>query len=98
MHEFRQVFLLGLIVGVIIEIIGVAALSIYFSGNQTTAYLAYGVCSVVVGIMFLAKSIPVFIPIKNQTFPPNICPYCGSIQNANATICDKCKQQLVQDC
>ncbi|MCW4001477.1 MAG: hypothetical protein NWE93_14690 [Candidatus Bathyarchaeota archaeon] len=98
MHEFRQVFLLGLIAGVSIEIFGVAALSIYFSGNQTAAYLTGGVCSVVVGIMFLAKSVPVFIPIKKQPFTPNICPNCGSIQNANATICDICKQQLEQDC
>ena len=68
MHEFRQVFLLGLIAGVVVEIFGVAALSSYFvGGNQTPVYLTGGVCSIVVGIMFLAKSIPVFIPIKKQT-------------------------------
>ena len=94
MHEFRQVFLLGLIVGIIVEIIGVAALSIFFSGNQTPAYLMGGAGSVVVGILFLAKSIPVFIPVKTQTVFPKECPCCGSIQDANAAICDKCKQQL----
>lgn len=94
MHEFRQVFLLGLIAGVIVEIVGVLALSNFFSGNQTPAYLLGGAGSVVVGILFLAKSIPVFIPIKTQTVSPKECPYCGSTQNAKDTICDKCKQQL----
>ena len=94
MHEVRQVFLLGLIAGVIVEIIGVVALSNFFSGNQIPTYLLGGACSVFVGILFLAKSIPVFIPIKTQTASPKECPYCGSIQNAKDTICDKCKQKL----
>ena len=53
---------MGLIAGVIVEIFGIVALSSFFSGNQTPAYLIGGICSVVVGMMFLAKCIPAFIP------------------------------------
>ncbi len=86
LNEFRQVFLLGLIAGIILEVFGIAVLCSYnFLG---------GIIFVAIGIMFLAKSIPVFIPNKQKNSSSVICPYCGAINGKDSEVCEKCKQQL----
>ena len=101
LNEFKQVFLMGLIVGIVILILGVASIvnySINFynvpSSSSSSVYLLGGICCIFVGSMFLAKSIPAFVPIKQQTAIPKSCPYCGAILEIDATVCEKCKQQL----
>jgi hypothetical protein len=86
LHEFRQVFLLGLIVGIVIELFGIAVLYSYNSLG--------GIICIVIGLMFLAKSIPVFIPTKQKNSISVICPYCGAINSKDSKVCEKCKLQL----
>ena len=101
MDKFRQAFVMGLIVGIVIIILGITSIvnySIYFynvpASRSSSVYLLGGVVWLFVGSMFLAKSIPAFIPIKQQTAIPKSCQYCGAIIEIDATVCEKCKQQL----
>jgi uncharacterized membrane protein len=79
LHEFRKVYLLGLILGIILEVVGFASLVNYFANNSVFNYLLDGLGVVIVGIMFLAKSVPVFIPFKQQKADSMVCPNCGAI-------------------
>ena len=102
LNQFKQVFLMGLIVGLIIVILGIASIvnySINFYNVPTSSsaggYLLAGIGCIFVGSMFLAKSIPAFIPIKQQTsVAGSCCPHCGAIIKEDATFCEKCNQQL----
>jgi hypothetical protein len=93
LNEFRKALLLGLIVGVIAELFGIGLLSIYLSNGVFTNFLG-GAFFIALGISFLLKSVPAFIPIKQQKSISIICPYCESMVDKNAAICQKCKQQL----
>jgi hypothetical protein len=57
-----------MIVGIILEVVGVAILFVYFSGDTAPAYLLGGVCSVFVGISFLGKCVPDFVPYSQRKF------------------------------
>jgi hypothetical protein len=102
LDKFRQAFVMGLIVGTVIIILGIASIinySIYLynvpASRFSNVYFLGGVFCIFVGSMFLAKSIPAFIPIKQQTsFAMHCCQYCGAIVNEDAVVCKKCKQQL----
>jgi hypothetical protein len=96
LHEFRKVYLLGLIVGIILEVVGFASLVNYFVNNALFNYLLEGIGVVIAGIMFLAMSVPVFIPLKQQT-DSMICTKCGAILKEEATVCEKCKQQITDN-
>ena len=69
-------------------------MSIMFLPSSFSVYLLGGIGCIFVGSMFIAKSVPAFIPIKQQSAIPKSCPYCGAIIDKNATVCEKCKQQL----
>ncbi len=84
MHEFRQVALLGLILGIILEAAGFVSLVNYFANDVVYNYLLGGIGVIVVGIMFLAKSVPVFIPIKQQQSVSKVCPNCAALIEENA--------------
>lgn len=93
MHEFRKVALLGLIVGIILELVGFASIVNYFINNAMfNIYLM--VSTVIVGIMFLVKSVPVFIPLKQIKSDSKVCPNCGAILKEGSSVCEKCKQQI----
>jgi len=93
---------MGLIVGIVIIFLGIASIvnySIYFynvpASRSSIVYLLGGVVCIFVGLIFLAKSIPAFIPIKQQTcVAMHCCPYCGAIVDEDAVVCKKCKQRL----
>jgi len=92
---------MGLIVGIVIIILGIASIinySIYFynvsASRSSSVYLLGGIGCIFACSMFLAKSVPAFIPIKQQIAIPKSCPYCGAIIKIDATVCEKCKQQL----
>ena len=93
MDKFRQAFVMGLIVGIVFEVLGIVLLANYLLFNSS-AFLLSSIGLIVVGVMFLVKSIPAFIPIKQQTTIPKSCQYCGAIIEIDATVCEKCKQQL----
>lgn len=97
MHEFRQAALLGLIVGIIIEVLAIASLTNYFVNNAMLNYFISGIGLVVVGLMFLVKSVPVFIPLKQQKFDSQVCSNCGAILREDQTVCEKCKQQITDN-
>ena len=102
LDEFRQAFVMGLIVGIVIVILGVTSIVNYsinaYNGpksSSSSVYLFGGVGCIFVGSMFIAKSVPAFIPINQQSATPKSCPYCcGAITDKDATVCEKCKQQL----
>ncbi len=81
--------------GILIEVLAVASLTNYFVNSAMFSYFLYGVGLVVVGLVFLAKSVPMFIPLKQQKSETMVCPNCGAILAEDATVCEKCKQQLV---
>ena len=97
MHEFRKVYLLGLIVGIILEAVGFVSIVSYFTNNIRFDYLLDGLGVVIVGILFLIKSVPVFIPLKQQKSISKVCPNCGAILKEDATVCEKCKQQITEN-
>ena len=92
MDEFRQAFVLGLIVGIVFEVLSIVLLVNYLIFNSS-AFLLSSIGLIVVGAMFLVKSIPAFIPIKQQTAIPKSCQYCGAIIKEGTTICEKCNHQ-----
>jgi hypothetical protein len=102
LDKFRQAFVMGLIVGIVTIFLGIALIvnySIYFynvpASRSSIVYLLGGVVCIFVGSMFIAKSIPVFIPIKQQPcVAMHCCPYCGAIVDEDAVVCQKGKQQL----
>ena len=93
LNQYKQVFLMGLIVGIIIEVMGIASLVNYAINNSASIYFLSGIGLIVVGLMFLVKSIPAFIPIKQQTAILKCCPQCGALLREETTICEKCKLQ-----
>jgi len=97
LHEFRQAALLGLIVGVLIEVLGIASLTNYLVNNDRSVYLLGGIGVVIAGLMFLAKSVPVFIPLKQQKAISMVCPNCGAILKEAEIACEKCKQQITEN-
>jgi hypothetical protein len=84
---------MGLIVGIVFEVLGIVLLANYLLFNSS-AFLLSSIGLIVVGVMFLVKSIPAFIPIRQQTAIPKSCQYCGAIIEIDSTVCEKCKQQL----
>jgi len=94
LNQFKQVFLMGLIVGVIIEVLGIASLVNYGIDNSVSTYFLSGIGLIVVGMMFLWKSIPAFIPVKEQIGILKSCPRCGALLREEVPICEKCEQQL----
>jgi hypothetical protein len=94
LNQYKQVFLMGLIVGIIIEVLGIASLVNYVINNSVLTYFLGGIGLIVVGMLFLGKSIPAFIPVKQQIAILKSCPHCGALQREKTAICEKCKQQL----
>jgi hypothetical protein len=97
LHEFRQVALLGLIVGIVIEVMAIASLTNYFVNNAMFNYFIWGIGLVVVGLLFLVKFMTVFIPLKQQKFDSQVCPNCGAILKEDTSVCEKCKQQITDN-
>jgi len=82
-----------MIVGIILEVVGFASIVNYFINNvMFNIYLM--VSTVIVGILFLVKSVPVFIPLRQIKSDSKVCPNCGAIVAEDATVCEKCKQQI----
>ena len=88
---------MGAIVGIFIVILGIASILHYFinTNNINGNYLLAGIGCIFVGSMFLWKSVPAFIPIKQQTpVAESSCPYCGALVKKDVSFCEKCKQKL----
>jgi hypothetical protein len=95
LNEFKQVYLMGVIVGVVIIILGFTSILYYFANGINGRYLFAGVGCIFAGSLFLFKSIPAFIPIKQKTSAAtSYCPNCGSIVEEDALVCQKCKRAL----
>jgi hypothetical protein len=94
LNQYKQVFLIGLIMGIIIEVLGIASLANYVINNSVSTYILSSIGLIVVGMMLLWKSVPAFIPVKQQTAILKSCPHCGALLREKIMICEKCKQQL----
>jgi uncharacterized membrane protein len=53
-------------VRVVLLVVGFASVVNYFVNNAVFNYFLSGIGVVIVGVMFLVKSVPVFIPFKQQ--------------------------------
>jgi ribosomal protein L40E len=84
-------------VGVVLEVVGFAYLTNCFVNNANINYLIGGLGLLVVGLMFLAKSVPVFIPIKQKKSNSSICPNCGAILREDSAVCEKCEQPIAEE-
>jgi hypothetical protein len=87
---------MGVVVGVIIIILGLTSIVHYsIATNINGRYLFAGFGCILVGSLFLLKSVPAFIPLKTKTQPSvRTCPNCGSIVEEDTLVCQKCKRQL----
>jgi uncharacterized membrane protein len=83
-------------VRVVLLVVGFASVVNYFVNNAVFNYFLSGIGVVIVGVMFLVKSVPVFIPFKQQIGSKG-CPCCGAILKEDATVCEKCKQQITDN-
>ncbi len=55
-----------------------------------------GVLCLVTGFILVFKTYPIIIPPKETIFTPaKVCPQCGAIVAEDATVCEKCRQEVV---
>jgi mannose/fructose/N-acetylgalactosamine-specific phosphotransferase system component IIC len=52
LDQYKQVFLMGLIVGIIIAVLGIASLVNYVINNSVSKYFLSGIGLIVVGMFF----------------------------------------------
>jgi hypothetical protein len=93
LDEFKQVFLIGIVLGVIFVILAVFLLAISLV-TAKFGYLFGAVIGLGVGGSLLWKSAPAFIPIKQQIPAEYSCPHCGAIVGSDAKICGKCNRPI----
>jgi ribosomal protein L40E len=96
LNEAKKFFLAGMILGLVFVIIGFFLLG-FSLVTHNFRYCFGGVIGIGVGGMILWKSVPAFTPIKQQIPAEQSCPYCGAIVGMDATVCEKCKQPLVDN-
>ena len=52
------------------------------------------VASVILGLIMIRQTYPIFIPEKNRLAQSRVCPLCGALVDEVAEVCEKCKHQL----
>jgi hypothetical protein len=84
-------------------LLGVASLWYFFGyvynggpdANSTFGfrYILAGLSLIIVGSIILTQTVPAFIPLKQPyRRPPEVCPLCGAVVEADWAVCEKCKQ------
>lgn len=107
LSRIRVGYAIGFAIGIFFIALGIYSLYYFLAvkqvmGNSTSPYGNYGVAGlfcIFFGAIIARMLYPVFItfifPIKKNDFnPARVCPFCGAIAEENATICEKCKQQI----
>jgi hypothetical protein len=96
LDEVKKVFFYGVILGITFIILGIVAMGFFIVkfGFTSLGWLFPVIAFLALGSYVLWQSIPAFIPIKKQKSDSIICPYCGAILKEDASVCEKCKQQI----
>jgi hypothetical protein len=93
LNEAKKFFLVGIILGLVFALIGIFLLATSLI-THNFRYCFGGVIGLGVGGTILWKSVPAFIPIKQQIATEQSCPYCGAIVKEDTTVCEKCKASV----
>jgi len=52
----------------------------------------------VLGLVLIAQSYPIFIPLKQQSHAEMVvCSHCGALVNKDSEVCEKCKQKIEEE-
>ena len=106
-EAIRNDYLIGFILGVLGIAFGISLISYQFFNygylvNSSSdpygifaGWATLGVVSLAAGAIAVFYTYQIFIPLKNSTSTlARDCPNCGAIVNEDASVCEKCKQQL----
>ena len=92
----------GIVISFIIAVllVGLGVYSIYYFftvAHGHSNYLFGGLGITVFGCVLIRITYPIFVPLKKGFASVRSCPHCGAILKEEATVCEKCKQQITEN-
>jgi hypothetical protein len=92
--EYIVVFALGIV------FLGLGVYAMYHlitvelpSGRFTSLPFAAGGL-IILGLLIIRQTYPIFYPEKNRFAESRVCPFCGALVVDTADLCEKCGRQL----
>jgi ribosomal protein L40E len=93
--RLRLGYIIGFIIAVLLVGLGVYSVYYFFTfAHERSNYLFGGLGIPVFGYVLIRATYPIFVPLKKELASIASCPYCGAVLKEDATVCEKCKQQI----